>query len=893
MTVPVHSYGPRIAVTLLVGMAGLVAWRNGGGADPRDPPPRAVDGSRIAQPPRRLGGDAFEARVRLLETLPDAHIDSPGLDAALPYFREYWRKVQHPWTRMTGTAGQLATMISLHPAGSEGQWTVPTRDGTWTPDAHIWNMNEGTYDEREAIFAPAPSTLSYRMTLPARARLRASPAVAIPSGVVALFEAIVVDPAGVEHTVSETRVAPSEARRWHEVDADLGPWGGQTIELRLRTRTDRPQPGEERRALPKADAGDDEPSAPPSVALTLWGDPSVVASEPTRVPYNVVWIVVDALRPDVAASMHDPEEDAAKRAAPSPPLDALLPAMPGVMPGLDRLAEHGVRFIHAWSAAAWTRPGTLAMLAGERSSELGVDTTTWILPPGAIGHFYASDPPLISRLLRKDGVLTAAFVNNFFMAAYAAVGLDMGFERVTDYRYRTKDTAEIARDTSAWLEAHAHDRFFAFVNFNSPHQPYDPPVEMRSRVPDPPAGPRDPTVRAYVAEAAKDDAAIVALLDAIEALKLTASTLIVLTSDHGETLSAAHNGRGAERMRMRFHHAVGNYEETARVPIVLALPGVLDSGRAVGDRVRTLDIAPTVMDVEGLEADPRMTGRSMLPLARGEAEAQARLVLTEGRGSRAVLWEHWHYIAHDGLERDDAEDRDDAGAPPPEELFDLRTDPGERHNVAPSNPDVVANLRARLVAVRTEALPADAPEQPRATGTLPTVHLLFAGGGSAHRVTATLTCGDGTHAVVATFEPKGVPREAFRVNAVGATTTIDLAFSTAAGETVGLDVRLDPPGAPLRWQLFLDDAPWPPHATFAGAFGLPALAAREGIASDEARAEAFAKRPPVIDATRDLGLFVTRDRPGENPSNLATPSGEAAREMQRMLRDWGYAHGSH
>ena len=53
-----------------------------------------------------------------------------------------------------------------------------------------------------------------------------------------------------------------------------------------------------------------------------------------------------------------------------------------------------------------------------------------------------------------------------------------------------------------------------------------------------------------------------------------------------------------DHMPVRFHHAVGNFEETTRVPIVMALPGVLDGGRAVQERVRNVDIAPTVLDVE-------------------------------------------------------------------------------------------------------------------------------------------------------------------------------------------------------------------------------------------------------------------------------------------------------
>ena len=50
----------------------------------------------------------------------------------------------------------------------------------------------------------------------------------------------------------------------------------------------------------------------------------------------------------------------------------------------------------------------------------------------------------------------------------------------------------------------------------------------------------------------------------------------------------------------------------------MALPG-FDGGRAVTERVRNVDIAPTILDLEGLEADPRMSGQSMLPLVRGDS----------------------------------------------------------------------------------------------------------------------------------------------------------------------------------------------------------------------------------------------------------------------------------
>jgi hypothetical protein len=128
---------------------------------------------------------------------------------------------------------------------------------------------------------------------------------------------------------------------------------------------------------------------------------------------------------------------------------------------------------------------------------------------------------------------------------------------------------------------------------------------------------------------------------------------------------------------------------------------------------------------------------------------------------------------------------------------------------------------------------------------------------------------------------------------------VDFALTTAAESLVGLDVRVDPPGAALAWQLFLDDAPWPDGATFTGPYGLPAVTARSGIAADDARAEVYAPALPFVDPARDLGVFVTRDRPeltelaGQGSDQAPPETAAAQREMQRVLQDWGYAHGSH
>ncbi len=863
----------RLATLVVVGAAVWLGQRNGGARDVHAPPPAAASlPVRAAAPEPARGGEAYEVSVRLTERLGEARIEAPSLRAGQASLADYWRKLQSPWTGLQGDRAKLVLDVALVTGAPEKQLAVPIGGGkVWLPEPRKWNMSEGSFDEREAIFAPPPATLSFALAVPLFAKLSFAPA--LLSGHEVGFAVSVVDASGVEHEVYTRQVGAPDARHWLDDAVDLGAYAGQRVELRLKT-TDRSPPGS---ALP----------------LALWGHPTLLANTRTRVPYNVLWIVIDALRPDVIPSFHDDAEDAATRGAAHPPLDALLPRVPGLMPSIDALAARGVRFLHAYSAAAWTRPGTLAMLAGERSSELGVDTLNWPLAAGEIERYYASDPPLLPLLLRRQNVEARAFVNNFFMSGYAQVALDFGFERVHDERFRTADTAAITQDAVAWLRAHRDERFFAFCNYNSPHDPYDPPERLLARVPKPPAGPSDAMVARYMAEGAKDDEAVGVLMQTLDELGLREHTLVVLTADHGETLSTGHQGQALlDKMPIRFHHAVGNYEETTRIPILLSLPGVLPQDVAVKARVRNVDLAPTVLDLEGLEPSPKMSGASLLKLARGEAEADERVVVSEGRGTRAIYTGAWRLLEREGPAQ--SVTHGDKETYVSEELYDLASDPGERVNVAHAQPDKLAEMRARLAAALKNVPMAGthastAPSPVAADAAAPRLTLRFAGGGQVHRVRGTLTIGDATtKAVDVRVEPVGVGPDAYRVDGG----RVEVSLSTATDAVVGLDLRIDPAGAPVRWELFLDDAPWPDALVYGGPFGLAAPVLRQGIVTNPAREAAYAPVVPTIDPARDLGLFVTRERRAEPGTSVGNDSAAATQEMDRLLREWGYAHGS-
>jgi arylsulfatase A-like enzyme len=200
---------------------------------------------------------------------------------------------------------------------------------------------------------------------------------------------------------------------------------------------------------------------------------------------------------------------------------------------------------------------------------------------------------------------------------------------------------------------------------------------------------KDYVIAQYDAEVAYMDTCIGILLEKLEALGLAEDTVVVFTSDHGETLY--------DHECWFDHH--GLYECTLTVPFAVKFPGRTQAVR-IPDVCQLKDVMPTLLDLLGIDAGIAYDGRNLMPRARGEAVPQeCEMYITECTWMRKHGWRtpEWKLIV--ALEPD-------FHYKVPVELYNLVKDPQESVNLVDSEPETVAYLRARMeahIAARTAA----------------------------------------------------------------------------------------------------------------------------------------------------------------------------------------------
>lgn len=412
-----------------------------------------------------------------------------------------------------------------------------------------------------------------------------------------------------------------------------------------------------------------------SFPLQLWGQSAGPDASPGPLSErlidrpNIVLIVADALRVDTLSCYQGSART----------------------PNLDQLAREGVRYEQHMVQSSWTKPsfGTIfsslypsSHTAVDELHPLPAAVTTLaeqLLQEGYWTGGLANNPYLAPSQQFDQGFVDYAYREPDFYAGANRYAARLGvypllrwFHRALlgdrlEVRYFYQEAGLVTQAAVSWLEEHRGERFFLFLHYMDPHEPYfEHPYDGRAHRGweslDPSYG---ATVRrVYDGEVEHMDAAIGDLLAWLRQEGLYEDALIVFTSDHGEEF-LEHGG---------WDHGATLYEEQIHVPLLIKYPDGERAGSVVPALSRSLDIAPTILDVAACTIPQTMQGQSLYSGSTPPAYAFAE-TLGEGRNNPlwAVRGERYKWVrALPGNSRGLPE-----GA-----LYDLWADPLEQVNLA-------------------------------------------------------------------------------------------------------------------------------------------------------------------------------------------------------------------
>jgi iduronate 2-sulfatase len=453
-----------------------------------------------------------------------------------------------------------------------------------------------------------------------------------------------------------------------------------------------------------------------AIALAVAGTTRAIAQQPARKP-NVLFIAVDDMNNNLGCYGHPFVKS----------------------PNIDRLANRGVRFEHAYCQFPLCSPSRTSLMTGLRPDT----TTVYDLQK----HFRKVLPDVVTlpQLFMKNGYFVARVGKIYHYGVPGQIGtpgLDdpASWQVAINPRGRDKDEenkltnytpkrglgsslsflaadgaddeqtdGKVANEAIRLIEEHRDKPFFIAAGFYRPHCPYIAPkkyfdlypaarVQMPQISLDERAGgpmpafastmpwpwfgvtreQGDEALRAYWAAISFADAQVGRLLDTIDRLKLSDNTVIVFWSDHGY-----HIGEHGLWMKMSV------FENSARVPLIFAAPGHA-AGKVSSRMVELVDLYPTLADLAGLDPPKNLAGASLRPLLDnpdGERNRPAYTQVTRGQQmGYSVRDERYRYTEWANGRRGT-------------QLYDYQTDPGELKNLAsdPEQADRVARMK-KLIA---------------------------------------------------------------------------------------------------------------------------------------------------------------------------------------------------
>lgn len=317
-------------------------------------------------------------------------------------------------------------------------------------------------------------------------------------------------------------------------------------------------------------------------------------------------------------------------------------------PNLDALAKSGTRFNSAIAHVPLTRPSHASILTGTLPYHHGI----WSNGP------YRLEPKLVTlaESFKAAGYKTGGVISTHVLTR--SFGFTQGFDFFDDnlQEFPGSDPEKVASTVvtiaNRWLGQEIQPPFFLWLHFYDPHFPFTPPEPYRTRF----------AKSLYDGEIAYMDDAIGKIINKLNALGWMKNTLVIVVGDHGEGL-----GDHQEPT-----HGYLIYDSTMRVPLIMSGPGVLQN-KVIDSQVGLTDLEPTILEACGIKNESNVDGKSFWKYFQSGTIPPAP-VLLENRTIHyqfgwatlsGIRFKDWKWIQ----------------APTPE-LYDLKSDPHEKNNVA-------------------------------------------------------------------------------------------------------------------------------------------------------------------------------------------------------------------
>lgn len=335
-------------------------------------------------------------------------------------------------------------------------------------------------------------------------------------------------------------------------------------------------------------------------------------------------------------------------------------------PNIDAFSDQGTLFAHADSQIPLTLPSHTSLFTSTYPFQNRIEENAERVPPGAV---------TLASVLKSHGYRTAAFVASVFLEK--EMGLDQGFDFYdSPFRFEAfsplsgsmffggasrnpyaardrRDGALVVRAALEWLAANRDQTAFVFLHLYDLHKPYK--------------------LASYDAEVRYTDQVLGTFRKALIASGWWQRSLVVLLSDHGESLGD--HGEAS--------HGYFIYQSTLQVPLIFHWPdGSAQFPPRHEQPVGLIDVSPAILDFLHLPAPPSFEGASPLPAKTARPIYAESLHAHDSFGwapLRSVRQNDYKYIE----------------APKPE-LYNLRSDPGEKINILDKNPAEARRLRGEL-----------------------------------------------------------------------------------------------------------------------------------------------------------------------------------------------------